>query len=246
MDIETQPTATPPGPPRRRSALAGALVGMVALTGTIVGVSTVAGAQAEPAPVDPADAVDDSETAESVELDEAAWQPYEECIDAQLGDIEDPFGDLLESEGVEGEGDLIEGELIDLTDAEWEAFDAAWTAADDACRDLLPAEVQAEMAEWDAYDECVGDLGALEDGLGEAIVFVETGDGSQIVNFGEVEGSVTITGTAGGVTVTTDGGVTLLDEATLDAEWAAFDEAHTACEDLVPEGFSFDEAEFED
>ena len=80
---------------------------------------------------------------------------------------------------------------------------------------------------------------------------IETGDGFSIAQFGDTEGSVTISGTAGNLDVVTTGGVTVLDEADLDAQWDAFDEAHAACEELLPEDlragmFFEDEIFFED
>jgi len=168
---------------------------------------------------------------EDVKAEIEAWRPYEECIDGQIGDLDDPWA----------EGD-------EPSEADWEAHDAAWEAADDACRDLLPAEAQAEMAAWDAFDDCLRDAGVFDEGFeGSSAVHIETGDGFQIAEFGDTSGSVTITGTDGDLTVTATGGVALLDEATLDAQWEAFDAAHVACEDALPDDLedSFGFGEFE-
>jgi hypothetical protein len=290
--IEDQ-APTPPRPTSKRSALLGAVLGMTALAGTIVGVGAIASAQDEPIPESSAEPVaDDGDGATSMlfdadfeafeacmaeqlgdlwlepevmfgelddlELDEVellpfeevpfdefdeqafvdaeqacndllpeevkaeieAWRPYEECIDGRLGDLPDPWE----------EGDTEPDE------AAWESFDAAWEAADAACRDLLPAEAQAEMAAWDAFDECLTDAGVFDDEFDVAsTVHIETGDGFQVVEFGAVDGSVTISGTDGDLTVVASGGATVIDEDALDARWAEFDEAHAACEELLPE-----------
>lgn len=170
---------------------------------------------------------------EEVKAEIAAWQPYEECIDGQIGSIEDPWLSIEEP-----------------TAADFDAHDAALQAADEACRDLLPADVQQEMAAWDAFDQCLSDAGLFdEDGFAMSAVHIETGDGFQIAEFGDVEGSVTISGTAGNLEVVSSGGVTVLDEAALDAQWEALDAeweaAHQACEDQLPEdlldGMFFDD-----
>ncbi len=173
---------------------------------------------------------------EDVKAEIAAWAPFEECIDTQIGDLPDPW---LGSE--------------EPTDAEWEAHEEAWMAAEEACADLMPEEARAEMEAWDAFDQCLADAGVFDEGAEfGAVVHVETDDGFQLVEFSDVPGSVTISGDASGITIVTDGGVTLLDEAALDAEWEAYDAAYSECEkvlpeDLIDDGSFFDEEEmFED
>ena len=165
---------------------------------------------------------------DEVRADIEAWRPYDECIDSQVGELGEPWG----------EGD-------DPSDADWEAYDAAWQAADEACRELLPDDVQAEMAAWDAFDECLNDAGAFDDEFdGGTFVQIDTPDGFQMVEFGDIEGSVAIAGTADGVTVTSTGGVTVLDEAALDAQWEALDATQAGCEQLLPEDVFGDFDEF--
>lgn len=281
--LEDLPTPTPAAPSSKRSALIGAVLGMTALAGTIVGVGTIAGAQDEPEPdstvipaaeSDEADGDDESHESsllfdaefeafeqcmteqlgdlwgepdidvegeipfdeadedkfvaaeeacnellpEEIKAEMEAWRPYEECIDTQIGEIDDPW---------------VDGE--EPSEADWEAHDAAWQAADDACRNLLPEDVQAEMAAWDAFDDCLREAGVFDDEFSGSAVHIETGDGFQVAEFGDLEGTVTITGTDGNLTVTASGGATILDEDALDAEWKAFDEAHVACEDALPD-----------
>jgi len=108
-------------------------------------------------------------------------------------------------------------------------------------------------AEWAAFDECLadhlgelwiepeivefddGDLAALESVvIGTSVVHIESPDGFQVIEFGDSPATVTITGDADGLDVTTDGDVIVVDEEALEAEWETFDEAHEACEDQLP------------
>lgn len=222
MDTESPITnePAPEGPSRRRSALTGAVLGIVALTASVVGVSAIAGAQDDPA-TDPAAAADldilldadDLDDADDIEdLDDGDWQPFDECIEGEIGDL-DVDVDVDESA---------------LTEEEWEALDDQFEAAEEACRDLLPADALVELEAFEAFDQCLTDAGfdeaAFDDG---PVVFIETGDGEQIIEFGEATGTVTITGDASGVTVATEG-VTMIDEGEIDAAFAT-------CEQLLPE-----------
>lgn len=62
----------------------------------------------------------------------APWQPYEDCFENELGEI-DPN---------------IVGEAV---------FDEAYAAAGEECIDLLPQEVKDRMAKQILYEECVAD-----------------------------------------------------------------------------------------
>ena len=280
MDTETpSPTPSPepaPASPRRRgSVLGGALLGAVALTASVVGVSAIAGAQDDTG-------VDQDETVEAVELeelsdedldgaevieldegdldemelddmgdfDEAAWQPYEECIDTQLGDLESSlFGDLEDGEAIEADeledGEALEADDIDessISDEDFEAFEAAWIAADEACFDLLPEDAKADAEAFQAFDQCLTDAGFSDD-MG-TVVYVEDGESGQSIQFGENAGTVTITGDSNGVSVATDGDVSIIDDDALEA-------AFEGCEELLPEDlyeveeFDMDEGEFD-
>ena len=280
MDTETpSPTPSPepaPASPRRRgSVLGGALLGAVALTASVVGVSAIAGAQDDTG-------VDQDETVEAVELeelsdedldgaevieldegdldemelddmgdfDEAAWQPYEECIDTQLGDLESSlFGDLEDGEAIAAEeledGEALEADDIDessISDEDFEAFEAAWIAADEACFDLLPEDAKADAEAFQAFDQCLTDAGFSDD-MG-TVVYVEDGESGQSIQFGENAGTVTITGDSNGVSVATDGDVSIIDDDALEA-------AFEGCEELLPEDlyeveeFDMDEGEFD-
>ncbi len=230
MDEMLEPTPAPTAKTgNRRSVMLGAVLGAVALAGTIVGVSTVAGAQDEPTETESAEAAESEghDFAGDIFFDDEEWEAFDQCIDEQLGDFE--------------ESDFT----TEPTDEEWAAIEAAWDAADAACSDLLPEEAKAEMEAWEAFDDCLADAGVLDEDFG-AMVHIESGDGFQVAQFGDATGSVTITGDANGVSVTTDGGVTLLDEAALDAEWEAIDAAHSACEEFLPEDLFDEEIFFDD
>jgi hypothetical protein len=84
-----------------------------------------------------------------VKAEIAAFQPYDDCIDTQLG------------------GKTIDGDT-ELTDDEWEALEAQWITAEDACFDRLPEEAKAEVEAFKAYDDCLTDAG-LGDDMGTAI-----------------------------------------------------------------------------
>ncbi|MEM9467235.1 MAG: hypothetical protein AAGA90_17815 [Actinomycetota bacterium] len=239
---EEIPTAAPPR--RRGSVLAGALVGALALTASVVGVSAIAGAQ-DDSEVDEGEAAEAEEMSEEdldgveivelddddldgeivlddIELDEAAWQPYDECVEAQLGDLESTIF-----------GDAEEIDEDSISDEDLEALDDAWMAADEACFDLLPEDAKAEVEAFTAYDQCLTDAG-FSDEMG-AVVYVEDGETGQSIQFGESTGTVTITGDASGVSIATDGDVSVLDDE-------AFEAAFEACDELLPEDlFELDE-----
>lgn len=231
-----------PGRASGKSALAGALVGMTALAGTLVGVGAIASAQDDPAPATPPAEIGEANAADTpTDESTADWEAFETCMAGQLGDL------WAEPEILFDEGDMIEGEFVEAVP--WEPADEQkFVEAEEQCNDLLPEDVQAEMEAWDAFDECLNDAGVFDEGdIVASSVHIETGDGFQVAEFGEIEGSVTVSGTDGNLTVTATGGVTLLDENTLDAEWAAFDEAHQACESLLPDvAFGLPDLAFDD
>lgn len=231
MSLGTNDTESPnhsPEPPSRRRAgvLTGALLGAMALTAAVVGVSAIAGAQDSSADdrkatveVAKTTGSELDDTTAMFEEDDAAWAAFDQCLSDALGPIdEDGFEDT------------------ELTDDEWEALEAQWIAAEDACFDLLPEDAKAEAEAFQAYDDCLADAG-LGDDMGAAI-YVEDGETGQSIQFGEDGGTVTITGDATGVSVTTDGDVSVLDDA-------AFEAAFEACDELLPDDL-FDFDDFED
>jgi len=234
MSLGTNDTESPnhsPEPPSRQRAgvLSGALLGAMALTAAVVGVSAIAGAQDSSADdrkatveVAKTTGSELNDTTVMFEEDDAAWAAFDQCLSDALGPIDkDGFED------------------IELTDDEWEALEAQWIAVEDACFDLLSEDAKAVAEAFQAYDDCLTDAG-LGDDMGAAI-YVEDGETGQSIQFGEDGGTVTITGDATGVTVTTDGDVSVLDDA-------AFEAAFEACDELLPDDlFDFDEFdEFDD
>ncbi len=290
MSLGTNDTESPnhsPEPTSRRRAgvLTGALLGAMALTAAVVGVSAIAGAQ-DSSTDDRKATVEVAKTTGSelddttvmFEEDDAAWAAFDQCLSDALGPIdEDGFEDTeltddieltddeweaLESQFEAAEeaceeflpddvkaeiaafqpfDDCIDAQLgektiedeTELTDDEWETLESQFEAAEDACFDLLPEDTKAEAEAFQAYDDCLTDAG-LGDDMGAAI-YVEDGETGQSIQFGEDGGTVTITGDATGVTVTTDGDVSVLDDA-------AFEAAFEACDELLPDDlFDFDE-----
>ncbi len=169
---------------------------------------------------------------EDVKNEIAAWQPYEECIDGQLGEQDfDEDSELTDA--------------AEISEEQWEALEAQWIAADEACFDLLPESAKAEAEAFKAYDQCLTDAGFGDD-MGSAIVYVEDGETGQSIQFGESTGTVTITGDANGVSIATDGDVSVIDDE-------AFEAAFEACDELLPEdlfeldeGMEFDEGDLDE
>lgn len=218
------PNHSPETPSRRRAGMpTGALLGAMALTAAVVGISAVAGAQ--DSSTDRRKATVEMAKTTSTELDDTtvmleddeAWAAFDQCLSDALGPIDE--------DGIKD---------TELTDDEWEALEVQWVAAGDACFDLLPKEAKAEA--FKAYDDCLADAG-LGDDVGAA-VYVEDGEIGQSIQFGEDGGTVTITGDATGVSVTTGGDVSVLDDA-------AFEAAFEACDELLAEDIS-DVDEFDD
>ena len=244
---------TPDPTPRKRLALGSAAIGAAAVLGSLLVFSGGAGAQDAPELNEPttaatveADAVDAEGTVlelgdDMVILDDAFdadFAAYDECIENELG---------------------IDFETAD--DAAWEGLtDDAWMAADAACEDQLPQEIRDMNAAWEQYDDCLAENGidfgdeaiALEDiddaelieDFGAA-VFVEDGENFTVAEFGDADGTITITQTDGEIVVSGDGDVEILDESAfdfeVDEEWEA---AHAACEGELPEDAFFGEGEW--
>lgn len=250
---------TPEPKPRKGIALGSAAFGAAAILGSLLVFSGGAGAQDSPELSEPAETVavdeaaaleNDVEVLEIDELDEnvilmedfdpefdAAWAAYDECLETELG---------------------IDFESAD--EAAWEGLtDEAWTAADDACEDTLPQDIKDMNAAWEKYDDCLAENGIdfsdeviaideLDDDMlveeFGAAVFVEDGENFTMAEFGDSDGTITITQTDGEIVVAGEGDVEILDEADffdveIDEEWEA---AHAACEGELPEDAFFGEA----
>lgn len=219
----------------RSAKLAGASAAILGLT--FGGAATAVWAQGDTAPT-----TDDRATtavvtpglvkvdsAFEIDLDDETWAPFEACLDAAIGD------------------EPTDAEWEAMTQAEADALDEKFDAAEAECVALLPEAEQAEVAKWEAFDDCMDEnLKGFEDLEDGDMVFVETADGEELVVLNG-EGSVTVTrDAAGAVTVDTTGAVELFDESAMDA---VFDAAEAACGDLAPEGWSEmdgDDADFFD
>lgn len=268
-DSEASPNAeaAPAARSRRPNALTGAVLGVIALTASVLGVSAIAGAQDEPTTADePAAGLEAGFALEDGDFDDEEWAAFDDCIDGAVDGIEEPADDVELSEAdweaLEAQFEAAEAECsdllpedvkaeiaawepfdecldtelgsvdfddeADLTDEQWAALDAQFEAAEEACVDLLPEDVKAEWAAFEAFDECLADAGFGEDDFDHGpVVHIDTGDGGQVIEFGEAAGTVTITGDANGITVDSSG-VTVIDEGEIDA-------AFEACEQLLPE-----------
>ena len=145
---------------------------------------------------------------EDIRAEMAAWEAFGTCIDNELG--------------------ITPGTEFS-TEPEFD--EAAWSAAEEACLDTLPDDIRAEMEAFAAFDECLGDSGVSE--IGPA-VHVDGPDGLTLVEFGAGEGSVTVSGSTAGLSVSTTGDVSVLGEEDLDARWEAHDAAFESCEQLLP------------
>ncbi len=265
--MDTHPT---PKKSSARAGIFGALIGAGALLGSVLVLSTGAGAQDDPTPVEPepteetvtveADEADDSVDffidVDEFDLDELPeeWRAHAECIDGIIGD--EPAIDE----------NLSDAELDTL----FEQLESTFMAAEEQCADLLPAEAKAEIEAWKAYDDCLAENGFsfddefedivegidlesfdLDDEMFEGavdignVVFVETADGSSIVELGEGDASVTITKSGDAIDVTTTGDATV-ESFDWDEAFVMDDPAFGACEDKLPEdvfGFDVDLAE---
>jgi len=195
------PEANPEKHGRRKLGL-GALIGALGLTASILALSVGAGAQTDsPQLVEP---LTEPDLAGLVIEDdfEDAFDAYNVCIESELG---------LD--------DLSDTDIESITD---EQHDAAYTA----CEGELPEEVREANAAYEAYDACLvengvdfGDFeeefeGQFEDDLDDhseypPSVSVITDDAMSFAEFGEGDGTVTITKVGDSVTVETTGDVTV-------------------------------------
>ena len=208
------------------AGVAGAAVVALAVAGLgLVGAGaqepTTAPVAAAPADVDPSISVDTTKSVD--EYDEAAWAAYDACFDEQLG---------------------VDAEAMDKSFDE--EFDAQFRDADLACRDQLPVELQKEMVAWDDYDKCMTKIGYPDESLlgGLSVVSIDTPDGYQTIDLGSGPSTVTITSDGTKVSIDSTGDATVLDEAALDAQWAEFDKAASACDKFLPADAQLAPSEF--
>lgn len=208
MDLPpTSPESNPtPDSGRTRSSrmaagMLGAVVGMGALVGTMAVVAG-AGAQSSPAPAEetePTGVVAESDAVEADELmlDDPELETFFVCVD-------EAFAAAMAAE--EGDSSMSDEELDAL-------YDAAEEQAE-ACESELPEGVDFDAIE-EGFEAEFGDMDDIE--MPEVVV--ETADGLELIDFGEGDGTVTITKSGDEITVAVDG------DATAESiDWAAIDE----------------------
>ena len=159
------------------------------------------------------------------EIDQAffvALVPFEECVEAELGDLDD----------------------IEL---EEEFDESVFEAAEQACAALLPPELVELEAAWAAFDECLVANGVDVDHDEEfdeaAVVFVGGPDDERLIELGSGPATVTITSDGSSVDVVTTGDVIEIEiEEDFDVEDEAFEacEVHLPDEAMILDGFAVD------
>ncbi len=146
---------------------------------------------------------------EHIQAENAAWQAHSECVEEILG-------------------------VSFYEEEDWN--EQAWTDADRECRKVLPEEMRAEMEAWDAYQDCTNEIVGFHDGYSQSgYVSVEANGSYDSMNFGDGDGTITITKVDGEISISTEGDVVWQDET----YWAAQDElwmqAEESCQHLMPE-----------
>jgi hypothetical protein len=139
------PNHSPETPSRRRAGMpTGALLGAMALTAAVVGISAVAGAQ--DSSTDRRKATVEMAKTTSTELDDTtvmleddeAWAAFDQCLSDALGPIDE--------DGIKD---------TELTDDEWEALEVQFETAEASCEEFLPDDVKSEIAAFQPFDDCI-------------------------------------------------------------------------------------------
>jgi len=246
-----EPTSHSSENPRNTSSLRAFTVGVAGaavVAMAVAGLGLVGAGAQEPtttsvtAPFTSAVSVDPNGSSDLVDpVDDAAWAAYDACFDANLGAEAKAMFDSFDEQP---DGPVPVDSVGQVDQAAMDVIDAQFQAADQACRDQLPADLQAEMAAWDEYDTCMADIGYPDDAAfgGPSMVSVDTPDGFQSIDLGSGPATVTITSDGTTVSVESTGDATVLDEAALDAQWAEFDKAASACDKFLPEDALLDPA----
>lgn len=291
---------TPPESPstassRWPSAVAGAAIGVLALTASVMGISAIVGAQDDSPPAAESAAntavairdgllSDDADTPDKaddvwIDADDEQWAAYDACLDSALGAVDFPNDESKMSEAaweeLEDQFELAEAEcestlpedvkaemaawepfdsclddqlseveldkMMELTDEQMADIDAKFSAAEEVCAAVLPAGAAAEYAAFVNFEQCLSDAGLSDETLDDGpVVHIDTMDGEQIIAFGEATGTVTITGTAAGITVETSD-VTIVNSSDVE-------EALDTCEQLLPENLieDWDDEDWDD
>ncbi len=218
---------TEPETPRRRSGLIGAGIGVVALIASLLAFSTLAGAQ------DSGSELIDPESAPvETQDDDADDDDDDDDDDDPTTKFEDAFKDFDTCLADTGVG--FPGALDGIFEGE---FDGPFTGEIEG---FFEGEFDGEFG-----DKFPGDLGA--------IVSVMDGDSLSIAEFGDGDGTVTITKSGDDISVSSTGDVTVddidfdidgmeldgfafdLELGELDEEFQAFEDALSSCEESLPD-----------
>lgn len=206
-----EPDAAPPSGSRRRLVIAAVAATAIGVGGVVAGSQLVAAddenTTGEPAPTDEAEPIEDEQVeAEPVEDEQVDTDPADQPIDNDSDDEADssddehdgdwkfPALDELQTSFSEFEQCLAE-QLPDLEDGGWMDIDSG----------ELP-----DIGDWDT---------AFEDLLGGSVTVFAPGaaDGDlTLLDFGDGDGTITITQTDGEIVVSTDGDVDTVDAGLLD------------------------------
>jgi hypothetical protein len=215
-DLTSTAAATPPRRRLPRPLLHGAL-GAGAAVGLLLATPLLAGASGgdEPDTAPATNIIGDGAVnfGGSLDPEHAAWN---ECLGEHLGLPADP---------ADSEATFVE---IDPDAAD---------AADEACAELMPEEVRAQQHAFAEFDRCMNENapGLLGAPAGATVIVIGPDGASEQVAFTDTPGTVTVTGTADGVQVTTDGGVDPVTEDELAAAAEQFQAQFEACEALLPD-----------
>jgi hypothetical protein len=257
------PLPGPDGSNRRRTATIAIVSSVLAVGGIVVGSQLVNAERSTLSVATPdTEAPVDSSSPDAAEPPEA--EPADEPIDDTAGNTADDATDdfaafdecLSDKVGVD-----LSAELDDAAPGAVDAIDqiapGVWEAAESACQNLLPDDIRAEFEKFEAYEQCLsdqlGDLfpnGDVTDGWNGTVI-VDSPDGGfgTVLDFGDGDGTITVTKSGDQITTETSGDVTTLDEPALDAQWeeqsAEWAAAHEACADRLPEGAEIFDGMFE-
>jgi hypothetical protein len=253
-DPTQEPIEMPPSTSRRRLALAAVAATALGVGGVIAG-SQLAAADDEVPEDDTVEEPADDETVEEPVDEEPADEDAadddpadEEPVDEEPADDDrnHPWPDHADGEWEFPDlGEL--GELIDFDElgTAFEEFDACLSEQlpdlEDGGWIDIDGEEWPEIGDWDAtFDDLVG---------GSVTVFAPGADGQDLtfLDFGEGDGTITITQTDGEIDVSTEGDVESIDAALpvdlpdFDIEPdPEFDAALEECEALLPDGGIFE------
>lgn len=264
---DTHPTD--PSRSKRTSGIVGGVIGSLGLAASIVALSATAGAASPTLQADPTPAPTVEDVTETVENDEA-FAAAEAC----WADIEATFSfesnvevDAIDWDAVDAEAEKCDALLPQEVQDQIAADEEAWAPYDD-CIDAVFEEQGIDLdgpssfvIAGDVDDDFDGEL-ALEFAdadFGPAVSIID-GEEMSFAEFGDGDGTITITKTGDDISVSSDGDVVvetfdmadeaiMLDGEILDGEAfeddmfldAELEEALSSCDDKLPEGIDLED-----